>query len=159
MAKKQFIDVVFDFTIWGINSNMEDYRLCLNLNKHLNWDFKRVTDIEFYSPQIKGFKIFNTYKFENVIDFYTLELIQNKKNGNILIPELKNFDFLFLLHGEDDYFEKEAFTGLLANSPGVQSVIELDINMLKSRHNLLIRHFNEQSKKKNQTSGHYWSGE
>ncbi len=159
MAKRQFIDLEFNFTTWGINSHMEDYRLCLNLNQHLKWHLKRVHDIEFYSPQIKGSKHFNVYKYKNEIDFYTLELIQNKNSGNILIPELKNFDFLFLLHGEEEYFEKDAFTRLLADSPGVQSVFEIEVNSLKSKHNLLIRHFNEDSKKKNQNSSHHWAGE
>lgn len=159
MAKKQFIDVVFDFSIWGINSGMEEYRLCLNLNQHLSWHLKRVNDIEFYSPQIKAFKHFNAYKYINTQDFYTLELIQNKNGGNILIPELKNFDYLFLLHGEDDYFDREAFSQLLEKIPGIQSVIQLEVNSLKSKHNLLIRHFNESTKKKNQNSGHDWPGE
>ena len=149
MAKRQFIDIEFDFTIWGINSSIEDYRLCLHLNQHLDWNFKRVQDIEFYSPQIKGFKHFNAFKYKNEDDFYTLELIQNRNSGNVLIPELKNIDFLFLLHGEDEYFEKEAFTNLLAKIPGVQSVMQLKIESLKSKHNLLIRHFNEHNKKKN----------
>lgn len=149
MAKKQFIDLAFDFTVWGINSGMEDYRLCLHLNQYLKWKFKRVDNIEFYSPQIKGFKRFNVYKFKNETDLYTVELIQNKNSGNILIPELKNIDFLFLLNGEDDYFEKTIFTESLLNTPGVQSVIPIDINSLKSKHNLLIRHFNEPGKKKN----------
>ncbi len=104
MAKRQFIDVEFDFSIWGINSSVEDYRLCLYLNQSLKWNLKRVHDVEFYSSQIKGFKHFNAYMYKNDADFYTLELIQNKNSGNILIPELKNFDFLFLLHGEDELF-------------------------------------------------------
>jgi hypothetical protein len=149
MAKRQFIDVEFDFSIWGINSSVEDYRLCLYLNQSLKWNLKRVHDVEFYSSQIKGFKHFNAYMYKNDADFYTLELIQNKNSGNILIPELKNFDFLFLLHGEDEYFEKEAFSDLLSRIPGVQSAIQLNIESLKSKHNLLIRHFNEHNKKKN----------
>jgi hypothetical protein len=149
MAKRQFIDVEFDFSIWGINSSVEDYRLCLYLNQSLKWNLKRVHDVEFYSSQIKGFKHFNAYMYKNDADFYTLELIQNKNSGNILIPELKNFDFLFLLHGEDEYFEKEAFSNLLTKIPGVQSAIQLNIESLKSKHNLLIRHFNEHNKKKN----------
>jgi hypothetical protein len=149
MAKRQFIDAAFDFTIWGINSNMEDYRICLFLNQYLNWNLKRVHDIEFYSPQIKAAKHFNAFKYKNEVDFYTLELIQNKNSGNILIPELKNIDFLFLLNGEADYFEKDEFISTLSNINGIQSVIPIEVNSLKSKHNLLIRHFNEQPKKKN----------
>lgn len=149
MAKKQFIDVAFDFIIWGINSNMEDYRLCLHLNQYLKWNFKRMQDIEYYDRQLKINKHFSNFKFINEIDFYTLEIIQNKNSGQFLIPELKNIDFFFLLHGEDAYFDKEEFTNLLKSTTGVQSVLPLEINSLKSKHNLLIRHFNEQPKKKN----------
>lgn len=159
MAKKSHIELVYDFMLWGINSNMEDYRLCLNMNKHLHWDFKREDDIEYKHPVSKSLTYFNTYRYINEIDFYTLELIQNKKNGSILIPELKNIDYFFLLHGEDDYFEEDAFTELLANTPGVQSVIQLDIRLLKSKQNLLIRYLNEQNKKENQDSSYYWAGE
>ncbi|MBL0342978.1 MAG: hypothetical protein IPP71_20170 [Bacteroidetes bacterium] len=74
-------------------------------------------------------------------------MIQNKNSGNILIPELKNFDFLFLLNGEEDYFEQKNFTDLLAK---FRCAIRysVDVNLLKSNANLLIRHFNEQYKRK-----------
>lgn len=149
MAKRQLIELEFDFIIWGINSSIEDYRLCLQLNQCLSWKLKREQEIEFYSSQIKGFKYFNTYKYKNEVDFYTIELIQNRTNGHVLIPELKNIDYLFLLHGEVEYFESEVFTNLLIKIPGVQSVIELNVDSLKSKHNLLIKHFNEHHKKKN----------
>lgn len=137
------IDVAYDFQIWGINSSMEDYRLCWHLNHFLDWNLKRIADIEYYISPAKGFQHFNAYKYKNEIDFYTLELIQNKNAGNILIPELKNIDFLFLLNGEDEYFDLKEFTDLLAKIPGVQSAMQIEINSLKSKHNLLIRHFNE----------------
>ncbi len=143
MAKKLNTANFFDFQIWGINSNMENYRLCWFLNQYLGWDLKRVNDIEYNNKKSKTFSTFNNYRYVNEIDFYTLELIQNKKFGNTLIPELKNIDFLFLLNGEDEYFDMEEFTALLEKIPGVQSAIQLNIDTLKSKQNLLLRHFNE----------------
>ena len=78
MAKKTLIDFSFDFNIWGINSGMEDYRLCQFLNHHMKWKMKRTLDIEFYNRSIKKLEHFNTYKYTNEIDLYTVELIQNK---------------------------------------------------------------------------------
>ena len=86
---------------------------------------------------------FNAYKFQQKIDRYTVELLQNKNAGNYLIPEMKNFDFLFIFQGEDDYFDTQGFSQLLTNIPGIQSVIPVEVNSLKSRYNLLLRHFNE----------------
>lgn len=143
MAKKQFIEISYDFKVWGINSSIEDYRLCQFLNHHLNWQLKRVEDIEFYSSQIKGVKHFNAYKYTNDRDYYTVELIQNKNSGNTLIPELKNIDYLFLMKGEDDYFDLDTFIKSLSETNGVQSVLPIELSLLKSKNNLLIRHFNE----------------
>ncbi|MCB0509046.1 MAG: IPExxxVDY family protein [Chitinophagales bacterium] len=145
MATKFSIEVELDFQIWGINSNMEDYRLCWHLNHYLGWQLKRVNDVELKHRATKELWRFNAYKYNNELDMYMLELIQNKKIGNVLIPELKNIDFLFLLSGEEEYFGEKEFTDLLTKIPGVQSTIRLELNSLKSRHNLLYRHFNEHS--------------
>jgi hypothetical protein len=149
MAKKTLIDFSFDFNIWGINSGIEDYRLCQFLNHHMKWKLKRTMDIEFFNRSIKKLEHFNTYTYTNEIDLYTVELIQNKNFGFTLLPELKNIDFLFLLKGEEDYFNEETFLESLSSTPGVQSVLPIDVLSLKSKHNLLISHFNESNKKKN----------
>jgi hypothetical protein len=159
MAKRQIIEASFDFQLWGINSAMEDYRLCLQMNQYLDWSLKRIDDIEFYAKEIKGFKHFNAYKYINEKDFYTIEVIQNKNSGHFLIPELKNIDLLFLLHGEDDYFDKEAFEALIKKIPGVQSILSLELDTLKSKNNLLIRHFNESTQKKDEDSRYDWTSE
>ncbi|HRG35888.1 MAG TPA: IPExxxVDY family protein, partial [Chitinophagales bacterium] len=96
MARKNLIQASFNFDIWGINSSMEDYRLCLHINEFLKWQLKRVHDVEIFVNDAKNIKYFSAYKYNNDIDLYTVELIQNKKLGNILIPELKNIDYLFL---------------------------------------------------------------
>jgi hypothetical protein len=144
LAKRNVIDAIeFNFQVWGINSNMEDYRLCWHFNEKLKWEMKRIKDIRFYSPKIKDHMHFNAYKYQQKIDRYTVELLQNKNGGNYLIPEMKNFDFLFIFQGEDDYFDTDGFSKSLTNITGIQSVIPVNVNSLKSRYNLLLRHFNE----------------
>jgi hypothetical protein len=144
LAKRNIIDAIeFDFLIWGINSNMEDYRLCWHFNRILDWQLKRIPDVRFYSPRIKDHMHFNAYKYQQKIDRYTVELLQNKNGGQYFIPEMKNFDFLFIFQGEDDYFDTDGFSQLLTKIPGIQSVIPVDVKTLRSRTNLLLRHFNE----------------
>lgn len=142
-ATKYKIDgISYDFNIWGINSPMEDYKLCWYLNKLLKWDFKRVEDVIVKSNKDKSLKEFNAYKYNNEIDLFTVEIIQNKKDGNILLPELINFDYIFIFQGEEEYFNKEEITELLREIKGIQSIFELDINNIKSKSNLLFRHLN-----------------
>lgn len=158
MAKKQIIDLYFDFSIWGINAAMEDYRVCWHLNELLHWKLKRISDIEYYSPKLKEYKSFHAFSYNNEMDFYTLEFIQNKKDGQILIPELKNIDYFLLLNGEEDYFDESSFLASFSKVTAIQNIIPIDVQAIKSKQNLLIRHFNEHNKKKNENSSYYWSG-
>jgi len=144
---KNIIDSIsFNFNIWGINSALEDYRLCWLLNKILDWKLKRVDDIAFYHQKEKRYINFNAYKYVNELDFYTIEIIKNKHDGNILIPEMKNFDYIFLFQGEEDYFNKDEITQVLKQIKGIQSIFEIDIENIKTKYNLLMRHFNDKQK-------------
>ncbi|QQR99185.1 MAG: IPExxxVDY family protein [Sphingobacteriales bacterium] len=144
---KNIIDSIsFNFNIWGINSPLEDYRLCWLLNKILDWKLKRVDDIAFYQQKEKRYINFNAYKYVNELDFYTIEIIKNKHDGNILIPEMKNFDYIFLFQGEEDYFNKDEITQVLKQIKGIQSIFEIDIENIKTKYNLLMRHFNDKQK-------------
>lgn len=144
MAKKEIILAYEeDIHLWGINSNLEDYRLCWFINDTLQWKMRRIEDINFYNPKIKVVQSFSAYKYENEIDFYDAELIQNKRAGNYLLPEMKNFDYVFLLKGELEYFDIAAFEYQLSQISGIQLVYKVDLDKIKSRRNLLLRHFNE----------------
>lgn len=142
MAKqtKNRIDVIdFNFYIWGIHSPMEDYRLCWLLNNMLQWNFRRVDDLEIYN-EYNMLMSFHTYKHENKEDLYSIELIENKHDGFVLLPELRNFDYLFLFQGEEDYFDKDEITVILKQLQGIQSIFEIDIAQIKSKYKLLVRH-------------------
>jgi hypothetical protein len=157
--KKEKIDVTaFNFNIWGINSAMEDYRFCWHLNKILKWELKRVNDVEFYNLKEKKEMQFNAYKYENDTDLYTIEILQNKRANCVLLPELKHIDYLFLFQGEEDYFNKDEITQFLGQIPAIQSIFEIDINKIKSKHNLLMRHFNDTKQQENKNSSDSWTG-
>ncbi|MCB9034472.1 MAG: IPExxxVDY family protein [Chitinophagales bacterium] len=144
MAKKEIILAYEeDIHLWGINSNLEDYRLCWYINETLYWKMKRINDVNFYNPKSKTVQYYSAYKFENEIDFYDAELIQNKRAGNYLLPEMKSFDYVFLLKGELAYFDTDAFEQQLSQISGIQLVYKVDLDKIKSRKNLLLRHFNE----------------
>ncbi|MCB0514092.1 MAG: IPExxxVDY family protein, partial [Bacteroidetes bacterium] len=86
---------------------------------------------------------FNAYKYENKEDFYTVEIIQNKNDGFVLLPELRNIDYLLLFDGEEDYFDKDEITPIFQQIQGIQSIFEIEVDNLKSKYKLLMRHFND----------------
>lgn len=142
-AKYSISSLPFNFDIWGINSPLEDYRLCWQLNQILDWQLKRVEDIEFFQPKEKKYQQFSAYQYINDLDYYTIEIIKNKNEGNILIPEMKNFDYIFLFQGEDDYFNKNEITQALKQIKDIQSIFEINKDTIKSKHNLLMKYFND----------------
>lgn len=144
---KLLIDFPSDCTIWAISSTYEDYRLCWFLNQELKWSLKREEDVELFNAKTKELIHFSCYQYRNPVDKYTLEILQNKRNGYFLVPELKYADFLFLLQGEDDYFDEQSFSVMIHQISGIQSIQPVDLQRLKSKNNLLIRHLYEPEKK------------
>jgi len=141
--KHKIDGIDFNFHIWGINSPLVDYRLCWLLNNLLDWNFERVDDIEISSEKDDSIIYFNAYKYENKEDFYTVEIIQNKNDGFVLLPELRNIDYLFIFDGEEDYFDKDEITPIFQQIQGIQSIFEIEVDNLKSKYKLLMRHFND----------------
>lgn len=124
--------------MWGIVSSLPEHRLCWTINKAFDWRFKRADDVEMYIPTLGASILFPYFKYDIEEDHYSLELIRNKSTGAFLLPELKNVDFLFLVKGETDFFMECDFSRYLMKVPGVQHVLELDPEKLKSRHNLIL---------------------
>jgi hypothetical protein len=143
IAKNKIDGIDFNFHVWGINSPLVDYRLCWLLNNILEWNFERVNDIEIDSEKDNSIIYFNAYKYENKEDFYTVEIIQNKNDGFVLLPELRNIDYLLLFDGEEDYFDKDEITTVFKQIQGIQSIFEIEVDNLKSKYKLLMRHFND----------------
>ena len=102
-----------DFTLIGIYSSYESYRLAFFLNELLNWHFERCEfDLDIQFDKICGkFPIFRSKFNEGSIDVYlidnhiTVEAVE-KMNGSLfdkdiakfntytLLPEYKNLDYL-----------------------------------------------------------------
>lgn len=102
MSKKLTLEVEdnLDYTAIAIVCNLPDYQFVYHLNNAMNSTF------EHKNPFIKEHNkseqmIFPKYEFMDTNNMCELFLLANKHNGNILFSDLKNFDFILLLRGED----------------------------------------------------------
>jgi hypothetical protein len=128
----------FDFLLLGLASTENDYRLIWKINQTFNFTFERCENHKVLSKDGEKELGFSHYTFndENTLLFY--RLLSNKTEKGVLLEELKNIDYLLIVHGE---FQDSFITGLIANLKSVehiQGVFHISPASLKSRERLLF---------------------
>lgn len=103
-----------DYSLIGIHSTEEDYRLAYLLNKHLNTKFIRYKQNLDFENNTAEFPLFEFKDENSYINYYLINnkhigFVQNQKNAGLfggdystisyLIPEKKNVDFFLKING------------------------------------------------------------
>jgi hypothetical protein len=113
MAKKIVLETRSEptlFTLFGISCHLKDYRLSYHINQRFELSFVKMDDFQGYSFYFcRDEDCFNTYY-----------LLGNRSQEAILMPELKQTDFILLVEGP---FKKAQKEQLLSKIKGVQSVL------------------------------------
>ena len=113
MAKKILLETRSEpilFTLFGISCHLKDYRLSYYLNQKLELSFVKMEDFlgcSFYFCRDED--CFNSYY-----------LLGNRGPETILLPDLRQTDFLLLAEGP---FKKAQKEQLLEKIKGIQSVL------------------------------------
>lgn len=114
----------------GIVSQESDFRLIWLINRSLGLEFLRMDDI---SPN-KETSDMNTYShFRCLIPEkeQQISIYKNKNQGRVMIPQLKNFDYIIkLVEFHNDDFEE--ITLLLKNIKEVLLLSEFDFEKYKT---------------------------
>ncbi|MEO9484138.1 MAG: IPExxxVDY family protein [Ekhidna sp.] len=140
--KKNKLDsgYAIDFELFGLVCNKKEYKLAWNLNKALDITLIKQDDIKIEYADNTSILISN-YSFET--DFVSIELLQNKLvgSGNIktklLMPELKQFDFLLKFRDRTDELTFENVSVRIKSISVVEYAMRLKFDSLKSKENLL----------------------
>jgi hypothetical protein len=113
MAKKIFLETRSEpslFTMFGISCHLKDYRLSYHLNHRLELSFVKMDD----------FLGFSFYYCRDEDCFNSYYLLGNRSQESILLPDLKQTDFLLLVEGPFKKIQKER---LLEKIRGIQNVL------------------------------------
>lgn len=133
------IDYEFDFTILALLSPMREYKLAWYINQLLHIRLVKDKDIQLNFTNQPNLCISN-YIFAT--EHSTLRLLKNRSVGEdeqgFLLPELKQFDYLIMLQGEGDFFDKDALPAVLQKIPTVEYVKPIEVYDLKSKENLIF---------------------
>lgn len=143
--------------LFAIQSNLEDYRLAYFINTNLQLQLsKERKEIALSSKTTESqFCHYTCVDEENSLIWRLIgnhSTVSQKKEGlvisndlfsqteekvaltSFLIPELKRFDYLFIIEDCDDFFDTESITTALENIPQVSAVYEAEWNFIKKEH-------------------------
>ena len=141
------------YSLIGIHSTLEDYKLAYLMNRNLNTRFNKATeDLEFKRDHKKA--SFSIYNYENTNDGFDWFLIANsyrRENQTVsnellltsetktyLISEKKKVDFFLKICGESEYDFVMKIIQKIKNIDNVITAYSIDKNTLKSRDFLIF---------------------
>ena len=141
------------YSLIGIHSTLEDYKLAYLINQNLNTRFyKAIKDLEFKRDKKKA--SFSIYNYENTNDGFNWFLIANsyrRENQTVsnellltsetktyLIPEKKKVDFFLKICGDSEYDFVMKTIQKIINIENVITAYSIDKNTLKSKDFLIF---------------------
>lgn len=134
------MDRFYDETrLMGIVAPMEAYKFCWQINRLLNFDFRIVPEMELSMSKKGRNYFFSMYVYSQPASSVSHFLYSNHDDGEYLLPELKHFDYLWLVRfNKVDEDEMKLFIDSLRTIPVFQMVTELSIEKIKNRENLFF---------------------
>jgi len=131
MAKKRYLkgDFFEGYSLLGIVCGLPDFRTTHFINQYGGFDFKKYED---FSLSQEKETAFSWYYFSNEEMRRNYFLIQNKDGADILLPALRNFDYLLLMYGNITTQYLGELLPLLRDAPNVTAVFEQDLNKIKN---------------------------
>ncbi len=130
MAKKIFLESRSEptlFTIFGISCHLKDFRLSFLLNKMLELEFTKMDDF-------KGYSFYFCRDEDHYNSFY---LLGNRGPESILLPELKQTDFILLVEGPYKKAQKEQLLIKVREIQNVLTAFDVRFETIKNYETLL----------------------
>jgi len=129
MAKKSEFDYDFqESTLWGVSSALEAFQVCIEINQHLGWEMRRLSDFQVDEVSFKRFGWVD--REMSYFQFF----IKNKQITEYFLPELKQFDYFLYLEGDPDIIPlKEIHTKLKQLKNIFFSLMDVDSLKQKQR--------------------------
>jgi len=140
-ASKLVIEYEFDFGLIAIASAVKEFKLAWHLNQSLGLQLVKQQDEDLIFTKNRRILISN-FLFET--EYVSFRLLKNKAVESegipkpYLVAELKQYDFLLKIEGENFELEIEKAFLNLKKIPVIQLVEKVSPNILQSKENLLF---------------------
>ena len=132
-------DFFDDARILGIVAPLPDYRFIWHINKILGHKFRVNHGSEVKLIKKKREYFFSVFEYQMPSCSLCYYLYNNQDDGEYLLPEFKNLDFLWLTKGDivtDE--ELNILQQCLRSIPSVQLVTEMSSDKIKNKDYLII---------------------
>jgi hypothetical protein len=128
-----------DTHLLGIMSAIKDYRFCWHLNNEIGLNFRLNPDLEMKLIKKQRTYFFEVYEYNEPTVFLSHYLYNNQFDGEYLLPELKHFDFLWLMKGDEvSDSTLQQTVQIIRSITNVQLVTALSDAMIKNKENLVF---------------------
>lgn len=127
-----------DFVLIALTVPLKDYRVCYQINKHLDSRFQRIDELILSATPDRQPQYFSRYYFRSdnpETDYY---LVANKGSEGFLVTEMKTVDFFIIVKNFIDDEDLEKLLSGLNRISEVQVAAEVDPKKLKSKENLIF---------------------
>ena len=116
----------------GLVSSEPDYKMSLTINKKFKISLKNTPPIKVNNEGADelSFSRFSDLSKSPDISF---SLISNRSGKNFLIKNLKNIDFVFIVHNNENDNNIEEITARLREIEAVNAVFNIDLNIFKDK--------------------------
>lgn len=115
------------YTLFGISCHLKDYRISFLLNRTLELEFSKMED----------FLGSSLYFSDHEDGFNRFYLLANRNIENILLPELKQTDFLLLVEGPFKKAQKETLLQKIKSIQNILTAFEIRFETIKNYEHLL----------------------
>ncbi len=131
MTKKRYLEGNFfeGYSLLGLVCGLPDFRVTHFINQYGSFDFKKYRNFSLSQENETSFSWYYFSYEELRHDYY---LIQNKADTAMLMPELRDFDYLLLMYGNITAQYIDQLITSLRKIPYVTAVFELNLNKLKN---------------------------
>jgi len=140
MAKKIMLETRSEpalYTLLGISCHLKDYRLSFLLNQVLDLEFIKMDDLLAAVAPRKTTDSFSCYFGKDDDHFNSYYLLSNRGEESVLLPELRQTDFLMLVEGP---FKKGQKDQLLSSIRAIQNILtafEIRFETIRNYENFL----------------------
>lgn len=126
-----------DYQLIGIASSLREYKLCYHLNQLLGCDFRKLKDLIFGSAERTRTVQFSVFKAGEEEDLNKFIIFTNKSLGEVLLPEVSNFDYIVQVHGPYEAEDVDHLINGIKKLPEVMMTAEIPLKKIKSKERLV----------------------
>jgi hypothetical protein len=138
MAEKRIKnELSTDYKLIGIASSLKEYKLCFHLNELLCCDFRKLKDIIFETGDRSSKAQFSVFKAGTEEDLNRFIVFSNKNPGEVLLPEVVNFDYIMQIEGKYEADEMKNLVEGIKLLPDIMMSAEIPLKKIKNKERLI----------------------